>query len=82
VRIFTTCSTGSGPFFQTFLQGLAFHALHDQIIHAVLMSDIVEDANVGMIQAGHGPGLVLEALLAAQIGGKMRGENLDSYVAS
>src|SRR5262249_7461421 len=59
----------------------AFDAFHDEVVHAVLMPDIVEDADVGMIQAGDGLGLALEALLASWIGGEMSGENLDGYGA-
>ncbi len=65
------------PFLEAFLQRLAFHALHDQIIDAVLVPDIVEDANVRMIQTGDGLGFALEALFADGIGREVRRKNLD-----
>ena len=66
-----------GTFFEALGEGLAFDAFHDEIVDAVLMADVVEHANVGMIEAGNGFGFAFETLLLHGIGRKMRGKNLD-----
>jgi len=66
-------------FLEALGEGFAFDAFHDKVVHTVLMPDIVEDADMRVIQAGDGLGFALEALLASGIGGEMSGENLDGY---
>ena len=56
---------------------LAVEELHDQEVGAVLRADVVEMADVRMIQRGNGAGFALETLLEFGIGGEMSGENLD-----
>ena len=63
--------------FQSLSQGLAFQKLHHQIVGAILRADVVELADVGMIQRGNGPGLALHALFQFRRRRKMRGENFD-----
>ena len=58
-------------FAQPCFQALAFQILHHQELDRVLAADVVECADVGMIQAGDGPRLALEAL------GKAAGAYLD-----
>jgi hypothetical protein len=41
--------------------------LHDEVVDAVLLANVVEGADVGMLQAGDGVGFALESL--AQGGG-------------
>jgi len=45
--------------------------------HAVLMADVVERADVGMVQRRDGPGLAVEALPGLGIVGEMSGKNFD-----
>ena len=68
---------GSGPFHQTVGQGLAFQILHDQKIHAVLSADVIERADIGMLQRGNRLGFPLQALFQFRISGKMRRQNFD-----
>src|SRR6266478_1902008 len=63
---------------KTLGERLPFDTLHHQVIRAVLLADVMERADVGMIQAGDGFRFALEALFANGIGGKLRGKNLDS----
>jgi hypothetical protein len=55
-------------------QGFAFQVLHHQEVHAVLAADIVENADVGVLQARDGPGLTLkpgaEIRIRTEVGGK------------
>ncbi len=62
---------------QALRERLAFDVLHHQKIGAVLVADVVERADVRMIQAGDGLCFALEAL--AQFGaiGEMSGQNFD-----
>src|SRR3979490_1420666 len=68
-------------FLQPLRQRLAFHAFHDQIVDAVLMADVVEYADVWMIQAGNCFGFALEALLAKRIIRKLRRPDLERHGA-
>src|ERR1700674_473947 len=64
-------------FQQTLRERLAFEIFHYQIIDTVLLADVEESADVGMIQAGNGASFALESL--AQLGTirKMRRQNLN-----
>jgi len=68
---------------RTFLQALgerlAFEILHDEKIDAVFGSDIVEGANVGMIQARHRPRFLLEALPELLVLGKLSRQNFQRH---
>ena len=65
------------PFFQPRPERYALYVFHDNEVNAVLTADVVQRADVRMIQAGDGFGLALEALTACHIVGEMRGKNLD-----
>ena len=52
-------------------QRLAFQILHDQEVDAILMADVVQGANVGMVQRRYSAGLAIEALLGFWIVRKM-----------
>ncbi len=60
-------------------QGLAFHALHHQEVHAVLMPDVVQRADVRMIQTRDCLGLALEALAPFGIAGEVCGQDFDRH---
>src|SRR5215469_12263283 len=67
---------GQWTFLKPLRQRLSFYALHHQVVDPVLMADVVEHADVGMVQAGDGFGFALESLSLRGIGGKLR-QNLD-----
>ena len=50
------------PFLQPLRERIAFQILHHQVIDVVLLADIVERADMRVIQAGNRAGLTLEAL--------------------
>ena len=58
-------------------QGLAFEVFHDQEIGPVLVADVMQRADVGVIQRRNSAGFALEALPGIKIGGKMRRQDLD-----
>ena len=64
---------------RTFLQSLrerfAFQVFHHQKINFVLMSCVVERADVGMIQAGDGFCFAVESLAQIRAVGEMSGQN-------
>jgi hypothetical protein len=55
----------------------AFQILHDQIADPVLRSDVVEMANVRVIQRRDGPGFAVKALFRHWIVGERLGKDLD-----
>ena len=59
------CLIGSGTFFETSLECVAVKVFHYEEIYAVLCADIVEVANMRMVQRGDGPDFALEALTRA-----------------
>jgi len=68
-------------FLQALCKRLAFHAFHDQIVDAVLMADIIQHADVWMIQAGNRFGFTLEALLSNRLIRKRQRQDLDRHRA-
>src|SRR5260370_22100326 len=67
--------------FKTFRKSLALEALHDEVVHPVLMADVVQHTNVPMIQAGNRFGFSFEALLPHGIIRKLWRQNLDRHCA-
>ena len=57
--------------------GLAFQILHDQEVDPVLLADVMERADVRMVQARDRLGFPLEPLAEIGIVGHMRQEHLD-----
>ena len=55
------------PVLEAVGQRLAFEVLHDQKIGTVLMTDVVERADVRMAQAGYGFGFPVEAFARMRI---------------
>src|SRR5207247_2737407 len=62
---------------QTRRQRVPFEVLHYQVINAILVADVVEDADMGMIQAGDGFRFAFEPLPQFGVLGKVRGQNLN-----
>ena len=58
-------------------QGLCVQILHDQEVDPVLVADVVERANVRVVQAGDGLRLALEPLFQIRVRGDVLGEDLD-----
>ena len=63
--------------FQPRRQRHALHVFHDNEVNPILPPNVVQRADVRMIQAGYGFGLALETLTTAHIVGEMRRKNLD-----
>src|SRR4051794_34313707 len=61
-------------------QSLAAHVLHDQVFQAILISYVVNGADVWMIQRRDGASLALEALAHGSVTGA-RPEEFHSYGA-
>ncbi len=53
-------------------QGLSFQKLHDEVIHPVLMPDVIERADVRMRQGGDRLRLPFEALTKFGVLGEMK----------
>ncbi len=62
-------------------EALALQVLHDQEVDAILLANVIEGADVGVIQGRDGAGLALEALAGLGVIGGLRGENLDGHGA-
>src|SRR5206468_5400657 len=58
---------------------LALQVFHDQEIDAVLVTYVMQGADVGMVQAGDGARLALEALPQFGVAGEVAGEDLDRH---
>ncbi len=58
-------------------QRLSVEILHDQEVHPVLAPDVVESADVRMVQAGDRLGLALEPLLQIRVRGDLLRQALD-----
>jgi hypothetical protein len=65
------------PFFESLRQRLAFDALHHQELDAVLSSNVVQHANVRMIQAGDRLRLAFKTLPQSWVIRKLLRKNLD-----
>ena len=63
-------------------QRLAFQILHHQEISAVLMPDVIEGADVRMIQAGNRSSFTLEPFSQFGTISKMRGRTLMATIRS
>jgi hypothetical protein len=72
---------GQGTLLEPVVQRLALQVLQDEVVGAVLVSDVVEDADVGMVQRRNGLGLTLEAQAQVGVLGEMLGQHLDGHGA-
>ncbi len=68
---------GEGAAAETIGQVLAVEVLHHQEIDAAFVADVVERADVGMIQRGDGPRLAIEPLTQGGRVDQGRGQHLD-----
>ena len=59
----------------------AFEVLHHQVVNPILISDVVQCADVRMTQTRDGARLTLEPLAKLGTGGEMGGEHLDGDLA-
>ena len=55
--------------FQPLLECLALDVLHDEVVNPVLFADVVERADVGVVQAADSSCFTLEAFTALGVGG-------------
>ena len=62
---------GQRPLGEAIGQRLAFEVLQDEVVDAVLLADVVERADVGMVEGGDGAGLALEARAQVRVRGQM-----------
>ena len=65
-------------FGQTIGQSFTFQKFHDQVVGSILMANIVERANVGMVQGGDGSRFSVESLLGFGVLGQMVGKDFYS----
>ena len=59
------------------VEGLTFQILHDEEVDVALRTDIIEDTNIGMLQAGNGFGFALKAGAEFRIRIEVRRKNFD-----
>ena len=64
-------------FLQPLRQRLAFDVLHDEVVQTVLLADVVEGADVRMVELGDGFGFALETGLELGAFGEVLGKDLD-----
>jgi hypothetical protein len=67
-------------FLQPLRQRFPFHALHHQIVHAILRTNVVQNTNVRVIQSRNGLGFPFESLLPHRITRKLLRKNFDRHV--
>ena len=77
---FSASSSGSAPRRDPRGQRLAFQVLHHQEVDAVLVADVVQRADVRMVQRGDGLRFALEALLHLGVLRKCGGSTLMATV--
>ena len=65
---------------QPVCERLALQQLHDQVVGAVLVTDVIERADVGMAELRDSAGLALEAGANLRRRGKVRCQHLDRHV--
>ena len=61
---------------QPICQSLAFQKLHYEIVHSVLMADVMQSADVRMVEGRNSTCFAVEALFGLRIVRKMCGQNL------
>ena len=69
------------PVAESRLQRLAFQKLHHEERRAIVLADVVERADVGVVQAGDGLRFPREARAAIRIGAQFCGQDLDGDCA-
>ena len=66
---------------QPLRQRFSLQILHHEVVNAVLLSNVMERADVRMIQTGDRSGLPFESLLEIGVVGQMGRQNLDGHGA-
>ena len=59
------------------MEGFPIHVLHDEVVNPVLFTDVVECADVRVVQAADSFGFALEPFTQISAVGKMFGKDLD-----
>src|ERR1039458_1417884 len=72
---FQTLCWRQRPFDQAICQRLAFQKLHYEIVHSLLMADIMQSADVRMVEGRNSTCFAVEALFGFRIVRKMCGQN-------
>ena len=70
-------SSGSGPLLEPRRERLADEVLHDEVVESPLRADVVEDADVRMVQRRRRARFLLEATPTIGIGGSPGRQHLD-----
>ena len=70
-------ASGRGPRSNRCLQRLAVDVLHHQVVDVVLHPDVVERADVWMVQAGNDEGFAIEAFTTFRVVRQMLRQRLD-----
>ena len=68
--------------FDAVLQRSAFQALHDDVEPVLILADVVNGADVGMVQRGCGAGFTLKALAGLGILRQIFRKKLERYTAA
>jgi hypothetical protein len=68
-------------FAQSFGYSLTLQKLHHQVVGSILRADVIEMADVRMVQRRNGPSLALHALFQFRRRGKMGSKNFDRHGA-
>jgi len=71
-----------GPAGEPVFQGLAFQKLHNQEGSSLMVADVVDGADVGMVQGRRGAGLPLEAIQCLLVFGILLRQELQGDVAA
>src|SRR6266566_9074354 len=64
------------------LKGLPLQELHDDKVLSLVLADLMDRANIGMIQGGSCPRFTLKSLQRLMIGRELIGQELQSDVAA
>jgi hypothetical protein len=67
---------------QVMLERAALHQLHDDELLAVVLADVEDGADAGMIQRARQPRLALEAFGRARLRQQRRGQEFDRHLAT
>ena len=72
----------SGPRAQNGAKSLTVEQLADHVGRAVVLAEVMDAENIGMIERGDGAGFLLETAQAIGIGGEGGRKNFDGDIAS
>src|SRR5205807_1448373 len=64
------------------LKGLPLQELHDDEVLSLVLADLMDSANIGMVQGGSCPRFTLKSLQRLMIGCELIGQELQSNVAA